>query len=374
LLIAVAIVALMLAAAAASPAAATVTDPTLEAWCEPPSPPLAANCAGWHTSPVTVHWVVNPPVIAPCPPTTISEDTAGQTVTCDPNLLGLPEQTATIQVDKTPPAVTGAVPDRPPDHSGWYNHPVSFTFGGADATSGLAGCDSVTYNGPDTASGGVSGACRDVAGNSASGSAPLKYDATPPTVTLVPQDSNDGQVDLKWSASPDAVQYSVTRSPGTDGQGSSTVYSGPNTSYTDRNVAESQSYTYTIVAADAAANASAIAIVALPGGSQKVLGAREVPPATPVVTPRPALPRLQWRRVRHARYYNVQLYRGTRKIWSTWPARNRLQLKSRWTYKRKHYRLSPGRYHWYVWPGFGSRRAHRYGKLIAHRRFTVKKV
>jgi hypothetical protein len=33
-------------------------------------------------------------------------------------------------------------------------------------------------------------------------------------------------------------------------------------------------------------------------------------------------------------------------------------------------RLTPGRYDWYVWPGFGRRAAERYGHLIVHRKFT----
>jgi len=368
-LVAAALLAAALIMPAASGAADPPTVPTVEAWCEPPAPASPANCPGWHTTPVTVHWVLSG-LIDTCPDTTVSNDTPGQPVNCPTTLLGT--RSVTIQVDQTPPTVTGAVPDRPPDHSGWYNHPVGFTFKGDDATSGIAGCDAVTYRGPDTSGGDVKGACRDVAGNSATGSAPLKYDATPPTITPLPQDSKDGEVNLKWSASPDAVQYSVSRSPGTGGQESSTVYSGPNTSYNDQNVAQSTSYTYTITASDAAANASSVVILALPGGLQQVL--KQLPPVKVVTPRRPALPRLQWKRIRHARYYNVQLYRGTRKIWSVWPTSSRLQLRSKWTYKGRHYRLTPGRYHWYVWPGFGSRRAHRYGHLIAHKRFTVKKT
>jgi hypothetical protein len=34
--------------------------------------------------------------------------------------------------------------------------------------------------------------------------------------------------------------------------------------------------------------------------------------------------------------------------------------------------LAAGSYHWYVWPGFGRRSAHRYGRLIAHRHFSIK--
>ena len=66
--------------------------------------------------------------------------------------------------DATPPAVS-ALPSRSPDHNGWYNHPVTFAFGGTDATSGIAGCSTVTYSGPASGSATVTGSCSDRAGN-----------------------------------------------------------------------------------------------------------------------------------------------------------------------------------------------------------------
>jgi hypothetical protein len=89
------------------------------------------------------------------------------------------------------------------------------------------------------------------------------------------------------------------------------------------------------------------------------------------VSPKPLQPpRLHWRRVKGATYYNVQLYRGTRKILSVWPRRTHLQLPSRWRFGGRLFRLSPARYDWYVWPGFGPPARHRYGHLIVHRQFT----
>ena len=62
------------------------------------------------------------------------------------------------------------------------------SFGGSDATSGLAGCSGGgTLAGPD----GVvkaSGSCADAAGNSGSAEAAINYDSTPPTVTEVRTD------------------------------------------------------------------------------------------------------------------------------------------------------------------------------------------
>jgi len=44
-------------------------------------------------------------------------------------------------------------------------------------------------------------------------------------------------------------------------------------------------------------------------------------------------PRLSWAKVRKARYYNLQLFKGRKKILSTWPKRASLKLKStfRWS-------------------------------------------
>ena len=81
--------------------------------------------------------------------------------------------------------------------------------------------------------------------------------------------------------------------------------------------------------------------------------------------------RLRWKGVRGADYYNVQVYRGGRKILSAWPRGSQLQLKRRWTFGSRKYSMSPGTYQWYVWPGYGPRSRHRYGKLITHQHFTV---
>jgi hypothetical protein len=82
-------------------------------------------------------------------------------------------------------------------------------------------------------------------------------------------------------------------------------------------------------------------------------------------------PRLAWRRVPRASYYNLQLYRGRVKVLSAWPTRPRVQLRSRWTYLGRKRKLTPGVYRWYVWPGFGPARAHRYGRLLGQSTFTV---
>ena len=73
---------------------------------------------------------------------------------------------------------------------------------------------------------------------------------------------------------------------------------------------------------------------------------------------------LNWRRIRGARYYNLQLFRGAHKVLSAWPLASRLQLRKQWRFDGRTYKLTRGRYHWYVWPGYGARAARRYGPLV----------
>jgi hypothetical protein len=87
---------------------------------------------------------------------------------------------------------------------------------------------------------------------------------------------------------------------------------------------------------------------------------------------RPGLPPLlRWTPVRGARYYNLQLWRRGTQILSVWPARPRYQLKRRWRYGGRSWRLEPGRYRWFVWPGFGPRSKADYGRRIGPGRFRV---
>jgi hypothetical protein len=81
---------------------------------------------------------------------------------------------------------------------------------------------------------------------------------------------------------------------------------------------------------------------------------------------------LSWTPAPSATYYNVQLYRGDpRKVLSLWPTLAGLQLKSTWRFAGRRYRLKPGRYRWYVWPGFGKRKAGRYGRMIGSGAFVI---
>ena len=146
-----------------------------------------AGTNGWYRSNVTINWSAVDPegltsstcVIAEL---VSAEGTSSHTCTATSH-GGTTSSTAVLKIDKTLPSVPVGTAARAADANGWFNHPVSVTFTGTDAVSGLASCSGGTYSGPDSATASLPGTCRDVAGNTSSGSYALRYDATDPTPT-----------------------------------------------------------------------------------------------------------------------------------------------------------------------------------------------
>jgi hypothetical protein len=174
----------------------------------------------------------------------------------------------------------------------------------------------------------------------------------------------DRLITLRWRAPRDADFAGVIVRRGEEGRAAVEIYRGDTTSLADRRVRNGNSYRYELAAFDRAGNVSlgvhASAVPRSPALTSPAAGARVRVP-----------PRLVWAAVRGAGFYNVQLFRGTTKILSAWPRKSRLQLTSSWRYRGKRYRLSPGEYRWYVWPGVGPRAKARYGPLIGDSRFVL---
>ena len=357
--------ALMLLGVAAAPVRANTVTPI----CTVPGL-VTVDCASWHSSNVTLRWTVSPPPDATsgCDTVTIRSDTpaSGARVSCTAywglDFSQFAGYTATVRVDKTPPKVTGATPARPPDYGGWYNHPVAFAFQGNDALSGLAGCDSIVYSGPDGAGGPVTGGCRDVAGNRATASFPINYDASPPAPPQVQALPGNRGVRVSWIAPPDASQVVVSRSGPTSSAAAKTIYRGHGDAVRDHGLKNGVRYRYTVTVLDQAGNRSSAGITAMPTSST-------LRPLTGSVVSAP--PRLTWKAVQSASYYNVQLFRGKHKVLSAWPHGNHLQLKPSWRLGHRSQRLRSGTYKWYVWPGYGARPEHRYGSLVGQSSFRV---
>jgi hypothetical protein len=266
--------------------------------------------------------------------------------------------TLTIRIDRVAPSV-GALPERPPDHEGWFNHPVKVTFGGTDATSGVAGCTSETYGGPEGEGVLVSGSCLDFAGNAGSGAFALNYDASPPGEPRLRATPGNRRVRLRWSLPADAATVEVLRL----GPRPKLLHRGAGGTLLERRLRNGVRRRYRVVAIDRAGNRTSNQTSA-------------TPTTYPLLTPAAGgrlrePPLLQWKRVKGARYYNVQLFRDSRKILTRWPRVTRLQLTRSWRFAGRRRRLVPGTYTWYVWPGFGRRAERRYGAVLGSRTFTI---
>jgi large repetitive protein len=207
------------------------------------TPPAASAAAparppdvnGWYNHQVAINWSGSDATSGPVSCTSLSyngpdgssiapsgtcTDQAGNTSTP----LTLPSP---IQFDATAPTGVQATPGRGPDHNGWYTQPVAITWSGSDATSGLAGCSSLTYSGPDSGSAGPSGGCSDKAGNMASATFPLQFDATAPAVAASPARSPDSN---GWYNHPVAVSWAGSDpASGVESCTDASTYGGPDT-------------------------------------------------------------------------------------------------------------------------------------------------
>jgi hypothetical protein len=350
------VVLVVVAACAAVPATAAA-EPVVSRTCNG-----STICDQWFTSPVSLKWTISGgAVIGGCIDVTINRDTTGIEQGCSIRNSGgeTDSKTVLIKLDQTPPSITAAVPSRLPDHAGWYTRPVTFTGQGTDAIWGAATCDATSYSGPDSANATIVATCRDGVGNSASRAFPLSYDATAPDPGGASVKTGDKVVRISWPAGSNAR---LMRTPGTGGSSSAVLYQGPGRGFADRRVRNGRKYRYVLTLTDPAGNSASRELAAIPDRHLIAPGKRAT-----VAGP----PRLAWTPVRGARYYNVQLFRNGRKILSEWPRQASLQLKSKWRFHGKRYRLKPGEYRWYVWPGEGPRAENRYGRMVGKRSFTI---
>jgi hypothetical protein len=181
---------------------------------------------GWYVSPVTVTFSVQGATDSTCPLAKTfrtSSDAVDCTAT-DGNVTA--QFHFQFKIDTDAPTVTSATADRPPDGGGWYSHPVNVAFSGNDPTSGIAGCTTGSYSGPDSSSATVTGTCRDNAGNvSATASFGLRYDTTPPVVTASPARPPDSN---GWYSKPVDVTFTGTdNGSGISSCTPTVTYSGP---------------------------------------------------------------------------------------------------------------------------------------------------
>ncbi|MGZ4332863.1 MAG: hypothetical protein ACXVRJ_01130 [Gaiellaceae bacterium] len=342
---------------------------TLKVDKTPPSvsatPSRSPDANGWYNHAVTVAFSGTDGMskVAGCTSATYAgpdDAEAAVTGTCTDNASNVGRASFALTFDATAPSVA-AIPARPPDANGWYNHSITFAFSGSDATSGIAACSSATYSGPDNPDKVLTGSCTDKAGNVGSGSVRLKYDSTPPTLSKLIATPGNRSLDLSWLASPDTTVVDVSRTSSAPDVKAGLVYSGTGASFRDTRLKVGARYRYTVTAIDQAGNSVSKTIAVTATGALL-----QPTPAQRISRP----PMLRWTRVKKAAYYNVQLVRG-KKILSAWPASNHFQVPQSWVFHGHRYRLHRGVYRWYVWPGFGRLSVDRYGSVLGSSSFVV---
>ena len=315
---------------------------------------------------VILHWHVSPDTTdTNCVPAlTIPGPTTGTTRSCWAVVGGATYTTTTapIYIDADPPTGVQLHVTRPPDHNGWYNHPVLVTWSGSDATSGIASCSSVNFAGPEGVNVSVVGGCTDNAGNAVSTGVPINYDATAPVLSHLSVGSTSTDNVVRWNSSEPSAKVVVRRAPRGDKR-DRVVFQGSSSSFVDKKISAGLEYVYTLRAVDQAGNESAEATVV---GLPKVLTLRNTP-YVPRAAPNPIL---RWQRVKGARYYNVQLFRGRKRVLAAWPGAHQFGVPKAWKWDRRTHRLLPGHYRWYVWAGFGARSFAQY-KAVGSAEFIV---
>ncbi|HEY7629205.1 MAG TPA: hypothetical protein VH817_00795 [Thermoleophilaceae bacterium] len=279
--------------------------------------------------------------------------------------LNTPAVSSPFNYDATPPVLKGATAERGPDFNGWYNHPVTFTYSGTDAASGIATCSTDHYDGPQGAQVHTSGSCTDNAGNSVIGNGPtFKYDATPPGLPTLTTTPGNHRIDVAWTTS-GASQVTLVRSAPGRTSPPRQIYSGSPQplSFVDKGLVNGRRYVYTLTATDQAGNTRTRTMRGIPSGSSLRPYAGTAVGSAPLLT---------WKNPARARYYNLQLWRGGKKVMSTWPLKPSFQVPANWRFRGRRQTLKPGHYRWYVWPGYGLRKQNRYGRLIGTSSFRLR--
>jgi hypothetical protein len=330
------------------------------------TPGRATDANGWYNHAVTIGWSGSDATsgLAGCtPPLTYTGPDAASAAprgSCTDQAGNVAALAFPLRYDATAPSVSARA-DRPPDHNGWYNRRLSVQFVGDDGVSGIASCTSTSYKGPVGKGLTSTGQCSDRAGNLGFGSFAFNYDDESPTLSSIAIESRDGADVVSWkSSSPDDVAI-VSRTP--RGGRPATVFHGSGATFVDKGIKPGVEYRYSVQTSDQAGNES------------KRLSGLGLPKVVTLknrgYVPRTAgAPVLRLPTVAGARYYHVQLFRQGTRIYAAWPLVPQLALRTSWKWAGRSYKLTPGRYRWFAWAGFGRRSAARY-KLLGSAEFIV---
>jgi sugar lactone lactonase YvrE len=175
-----------------------------------------AGTGGWYRSDVQVSWIVTDGESSVtsstgCSATSVSEDTAGITLTCSATSLGgIASHSVTVRRDTVAPTLSFGTATPEPNASGWNTGDVSVPFEAADALSGVY---TTSSGSPASITGEGTGltatvVVTDFAGNSITRqSPPVNIERAPPTVMPVVAGTvgNEG-----WYRSDIQVSWAIT--------------------------------------------------------------------------------------------------------------------------------------------------------------------
>jgi hypothetical protein len=191
-------------------------------------------------------------------------------------------------------------------------------------------------------------------------------DTTPPGPVAAQASIGYRRFGLTWTPSADTDHVVILRSTSEKQVNGAQVYSGPAHRYHERKFNNGGYHRYTIVSFDKAGNSSAPVVQEVKASA--LLSA----PLDGAQLRHPHALSFRWHRIAGARYYNIQLFRGTHKVLSTWPLRARFRLNASWAYHGHHYKLKRGRYTWYVWPSMRPLPQVGYGPIVGQSSFVVR--
>jgi hypothetical protein len=328
-----------------------------------PAPARGPDANGWYNHPLRIAWGGTDATsgIASCSSLDYSGPDIGSTEpsgSCTDKAGNSAAASFPFRYDSTAPLVSAVSASRPPDHDGWYNHELSIGWSGSDVTAGIASCTSLDYGGPDDARARVEGTCVDRAGN-VGGPLPFsfRYDGTKPRLWAVRLRPANRLVVLTWRLS-GAAGVRISRSPG------KVLYEGGGRRFSDRSVENGVRYRYSLTAIDPAGNSVGRTVSGIPRPALYAPARGEHVNAQASVL-------FAWLPAERASYYNLQLWHEGRIVAAAWPGSPSYRLRSRWRFRGRTYRLEPGLYTWYVWPGLGKRRLGHYGRMLGKSTFVV---
>ena len=191
----------------------------------------------------------------------------------------------------------------------------------------------------------------------------LRYDHTKPAAPVV-KARRTVRRDRRLVGRPRRRQSGGQAAPGGKGKKPAVVY-WARASDSSTSTAHSPSrYWYEVRVYDQAGNVASRTLAVKPSGGILLPVGGAVLHKAPLV---------RWVPVAKARFYNVQLWRGEKKLLTTWPSETRFRLSDTWNFSGRKQHLQNGKYQVFVWPAFGTLATPRYGKLVGRADFVVKR-